>query len=119
MSLTTDCVHVPAKPPYARARPDIFDLKISRPAHLYEAVVEVNERVRVVVEGVGSGGGGGEAEKHGVNTDDISSAVTTVGVTGEEIVVERPVDLESLRPRQGGSSASHTPKFFPIPRPAR
>ena len=33
-----------------QARPDIFDLRIERPDLLYEAVVEVDERVRVITE---------------------------------------------------------------------
>ena len=59
-----------------QARPDIFDLAIERPGALYERVVEVDERVRVLREGErargasatrrrssGDGGGGGEEKK--------------------------------------------------------
>lgn len=64
-----------------QARPDIFDLTIARPDRLYEAVVEVDERVRVL-------GGVDPADEQSV-----------VGVTGERILVERPLNLEALRPR--------------------
>jgi 5-oxoprolinase (ATP-hydrolysing) len=99
-----------------QARPDIFDLEIKRPARLYEAVVEVDERVRVVVVGGaggsgGSGSGGGEKEAAddagtassddtGTGSSEKSSAQQRViGVTGEEILVERAVDLAALRLR--------------------
>lgn len=80
-----------------QARPDIFDLTIARPARLYETVVEVNERVRVVAGASGSGSDAREDDDAGTKRK--SSGQQLVGVTGEEILVERPLDPESLRPR--------------------
>lgn len=31
-----------------QSRPDIFDLTMSRPSKIFESVVEINERVRIV-----------------------------------------------------------------------
>ncbi|HLC15038.1 MAG TPA: hydantoinase/oxoprolinase N-terminal domain-containing protein, partial [Thermodesulfovibrionia bacterium] len=53
-------------------RPDIFDLRIRKPSLLYEAVIEVNERVRVVKPG------------------EVSE---TAGITGEGIEVLKKPDL--------------------------
>ena len=70
-----------------QARPDIFDLKIEKPSRLYEEVVEVGERVRVLAD------------------DEDADALVARGsdardrVTGEKILVERAVDVEALRPR--------------------
>ena len=64
-----------------QARPDIFDLAIERPGSLYERVVEVDERVRVVDEGERARG------------------ARVVGSTGETVEILKPLDAESLRPR--------------------
>jgi len=53
-------------------RPDIFDLRIRKPPMLYEAVVEVNERVRVVKSG---------------------EVADRAGITGEGIEVLKKPDL--------------------------
>lgn len=62
-----------------QARPDIFDLEISRPSALYERVIEVDERVRVL----------GEGER--------ARGECVVGSTGETVEVLRRLDVESLR----------------------
>ncbi|XP_077209594.1 5-oxoprolinase isoform X1 [Paroedura picta] len=64
-----------------QARPKIFDLAVSMPEVLYEAVVEVDERVVLYQEGCQLSG----------NTQPVT------GVTGDSLVVQRPVDLEALR----------------------
>ena len=64
-----------------QARPDIFDLAIERPGALYERVVEVDERVRVL----------GEGER--------ARGASVVGSTGETVEILKPLDAESLRPR--------------------
>jgi len=64
-----------------QARPDIFDLAIERPGSLYERVVEVDERVRVVGDG------------------ETVSGRSAVGSTGETVEILRPLDVESLRVR--------------------
>ena len=70
-----------------QARPDIFDLKIEKPSRLYEEVVEVGERVRVLADDE-------DADALVARGSDVR-----VGVTGEKILVERAVDVEALRPR--------------------
>ncbi|KAK1311587.1 5-oxoprolinase [Acorus calamus] len=57
-----------------QARPDIFDLTVSKPGNLYEEVIEADERV--VLESSGS----------------------IKGLSGERIRVEKPLDEESLKP---------------------
>ncbi|XP_054840550.1 5-oxoprolinase [Eublepharis macularius] len=64
-----------------QARPRIFDLAVSMPEMLYEEIVEVDERLILQQEGCQLFGG--------------SQAVT--GLTGDSLVVQRPVDLEALR----------------------
>ncbi|XP_042319482.1 5-oxoprolinase [Sceloporus undulatus] len=64
-----------------QARPHIFDLEVSVPEVLYEAVVEVDERVVLHREGCPLFG----------------SAQRVTGLTGESLLVERPVDLGALR----------------------
>jgi 5-oxoprolinase (ATP-hydrolysing) len=67
-----------------QARPDIFDLKIEKPGRLYEEVVEVRERVRVVDDDASAGR---------------ADETIVEGVTGERVLVETPLDVESLRPK--------------------
>ena len=70
-----------------QARPDIFDLKIEKPSRLYEEVVEVGERVRVLADDEDAG----------------RSRRARLGRSRrghrEKILVERAVDVEALRPR--------------------
>ncbi|KAB8085357.1 hypothetical protein EE612_008177 [Oryza sativa] len=65
-----------------QARPNIFDLKVSKPSNLYEEVVEVDERVELV--------GGGDGER-----DD---GLSVKGISGELVRVAKPVDVEALKP---------------------
>ncbi|KAJ6661524.1 hypothetical protein lerEdw1_014434 [Lerista edwardsae] len=64
-----------------QSRPRIFDLAVSVPEVLYEAVVEVDERLVLGREGCRL----------------LGSAQPVTGLTGESLVVQRPVDLEALR----------------------
>ena len=71
-----------------QARPDIFDLEIKRPSRLYERVVEAQERVRVRHT----------SEEDSSPSESAPNKIVT-GVTGEAIVIEHPLDVESLRPQ--------------------
>lgn len=65
-----------------QARPNIFDLTVSKPSNLYEEVIEVEERVELVL-----------------NKEEIQSAGSVVrGVSGELLRVVKPLNEESLRP---------------------
>uniref|UniRef100_A0A670IWM4 5-oxoprolinase, ATP-hydrolysing n=1 Tax=Podarcis muralis TaxID=64176 RepID=A0A670IWM4_PODMU len=64
-----------------QARPHIFDLAVSMPDLLYEAVLEVDERLVLHREG---------CQLYG-------SAPKVTGLTGESLVVHRPLDLDALR----------------------
>ncbi|OIT01212.1 PREDICTED: 5-oxoprolinase [Nicotiana attenuata] len=68
-----------------QARPHIFDLTVSKPSNLYEEVVEVDERVELVLDKEG-----------GVDLD--SSASLVQGVSGELVKVVKPLDEEALKP---------------------
>ncbi|BBO83830.1 5-oxoprolinase [Desulfosarcina ovata subsp. sediminis] len=63
-------------------RPDIFDLKIRKPELLYESVVEVDERLRLLRD-----------------DEDDPEAPVVRGVTGERLVVIEALDPEALRPQ--------------------
>ncbi|KAJ6364613.1 hypothetical protein OIU76_029554 [Salix suchowensis] len=65
-----------------QARPNIFDLTVSKPSNLYEEVIEVDERVQLVA------GDGGD--------DGLGSMVK--GVSGELVRVVKPVDEQGLKP---------------------
>ena len=71
-----------------QARPNIFDLKIEKPEALYEATVEVDERVRVLPSDV---------FPETYLRDD--PRVTTNTATGERALVERALDVDALLPR--------------------
>jgi 5-oxoprolinase (ATP-hydrolysing) len=62
-----------------QARPNIFDLKVSKPSNLYEEVIEVDERVELVRDGEGDGS-------------------SVEGISGELVRVANPVDVEALKP---------------------
>ncbi|BBO69907.1 5-oxoprolinase [Desulfosarcina alkanivorans] len=63
-------------------RPAIFDLEIKKPDLLYETVLEVDERVRMLRD------------------DEATPAEPVVqGITGERMVVLEALDVEALRPR--------------------
>ncbi|MEN8200589.1 MAG: hydantoinase/oxoprolinase family protein, partial [Thermodesulfobacteriota bacterium] len=62
-------------------RPNLFDLKIKKPDLLYGEVIEVDERLRLL------------------RPDEITDSRTLKGVTGEDFVVLKEPDLETLRPR--------------------
>ena len=64
-----------------QSRPDIFDLEIRKPDLLYETVIEVGERVR---------------PHH--PTEAGTEYPMVEGITGEQLVVIQPPDLEELRP---------------------
>ncbi|XP_026542906.1 5-oxoprolinase isoform X2 [Notechis scutatus] len=64
-----------------QARPSIFDLEVRMPEVLYEAVLEVDERLVL--------------HRDGCPLSDSGQRVT--GLTGEAVVVEQPVNLLALR----------------------
>ncbi|GER30070.1 5-oxoprolinase [Striga asiatica] len=70
-----------------QARPNIFDLTVSKPSNLYEEVVEIDERVELVLEG---------EEKSESESDSTCSVVQ--GISGELVRVVKPIDEESLKP---------------------
>ncbi|CAO2839915.1 unnamed protein product [Amaranthus hypochondriacus] len=65
-----------------QARPNIFDLTVSKPSNLYEEVVEVEERVELVLD-----------EEENVNSSPVFK-----GVSGELVRVAKPLNEDSLRP---------------------
>lgn len=67
-----------------QARPNIFDLTVSKPTNLYEEVVEINERVELV------------PNEELTNSD--SSASVVQGVSGELLRIVKPLDEDSLKP---------------------
>ncbi|PKA48549.1 5-oxoprolinase [Apostasia shenzhenica] len=68
-----------------QARPNIFDLKVSKPSNLYEEVIEVDERIELALD------------------QDLKSSPSTVeGVSGELIRVAKQLDTESLKPLLSG-----------------
>ncbi|XP_031275956.1 5-oxoprolinase [Pistacia vera] len=67
-----------------QARPNIFDLTVSKPSNLYEEVIEVDERVELVLE------------KETDNQD--SSASLVQGVSGDLVKVVKPLNEKALKP---------------------
>lgn len=67
-----------------QARPSIFDLTVSKPSNLYEEVLEIDERVELVLN---------EEE---VKSDSSGSIVQ--GVSGELVRVVKPPDEEVVKP---------------------
>lgn len=63
-----------------QARPNIFDLKVSKPSNLYEEVIEADERIELVLD----------REKE--------SSSLVEGISGEPIRVAKPLDKETLKP---------------------
>ncbi|KAG6531015.1 5-oxoprolinase-like [Zingiber officinale] len=61
-----------------QARPKIFDLTVSKPSNLYEEVVEVDERIELVID-----------EKN------VTSSIE--GISGELVKVTKPIDIDGLR----------------------
>ncbi|XP_010553896.1 PREDICTED: 5-oxoprolinase [Tarenaya hassleriana] len=66
-----------------QARPDIFDLTVTKPSNLYEEVIEVDERIELVLE---------EEEE-----SDVSSPSLFKGVSGELVRVAKPLDEKALK----------------------
>lgn len=65
-----------------QARPNIFDLTVSKPSNLYEEVIEIEERVELVLE----------------TEEDVSSSSLVKGVSGELVRVVKPLNEESFQP---------------------
>ncbi|XP_078443289.1 oxoprolinase 1 [Wolffia australiana] len=65
----------------SQARPNIFDLTVSRPSPLFEAVVEADERVDLVHD-----------------DDQVDSDRVELGISGELVNVRRPLDEAALAP---------------------
>lgn len=68
-----------------QARPNIFDLTVSKPSNLYEEVIEVDERIELVLD----------KEKD-------SSSSLVQGISGELVRVAKPLDVEALKPSLKG-----------------
>lgn len=66
-----------------QARPNIFDITVSRPSNLYEEIVEVEERVQLV-------------QNEEVEHEDYSSLVK--GISGELVRIVKPLNEEALKP---------------------
>lgn len=71
-----------------QARPNIFDLTVSKPSNLYEEVIELEERVELVLEN--------EDEKLD------SSASVVKGVSGELVRIVKPLNEEAVKPLLAG-----------------
>lgn len=66
-----------------QARPNIFDLTVSKPSNLYEEIVEIDERVELVLD----------------EEDASDSSVSVVqGISGQLVRVVKPLNEEALRP---------------------
>ncbi|KAL5560314.1 hypothetical protein UlMin_036525 [Ulmus minor] len=65
-----------------QARPNIFDLTVSKPSNLYEDVIEVDERIELVQD----------EEKN------VDSSGVFRGVSGELVKVVKPLSEEALKP---------------------
>ncbi|GAB2233832.1 hypothetical protein Droror1_Dr00003061 [Drosera rotundifolia] len=70
-----------------QARPSIFDLTVAKPSNLYEEVIEVDERVELVLD---------------KGEDGQSSASIVKGVSGELVRVVKPLNEEALKPSLKG-----------------
>ncbi|KAD4384817.1 hypothetical protein R6Q59_011033 [Mikania micrantha] len=68
-----------------QARPNIFDLTVSKPSNLYEDVIEVDERIELVPE----------FEK---SAPESAEQNVVTGISGEQVRVVKPVNEETLRP---------------------
>ncbi|KAJ1964190.1 hypothetical protein IWQ62_003003 [Dispira parvispora] len=78
-----------------QARPKIFQLDIKRPGVLYEAVVEVDERV--TLEGHTSGSATGVVDTLADNSPDCVQ-----GLSGEQVRILQPLNLTEVRQRLQG-----------------
>ncbi|KAL8171102.1 hypothetical protein V2J09_022906 [Rumex salicifolius] len=73
-----------------QARPNIFDLTVSKPSNLYEEVIEVEERVELVLN---------KEDRVELTVSKPSNAGSVFkGVSGELVRVVSPLNEESLRP---------------------
>ncbi|GMH07185.1 hypothetical protein Nepgr_009025 [Nepenthes gracilis] len=66
-----------------QARPKIFDLTVSKPSNLYEEVVEVEERVELVLD---------------KEEETLSSASVVKGISGELVRIVKPLNEDALKP---------------------
>lgn len=71
-----------------QARPNIFDLTVSKPSNLYEEVIEIDERIELVLD-------------NELGNPD-SSASLVKGISGDLLRVVKPLDEETLRPSLKG-----------------
>ncbi|XP_047336343.1 5-oxoprolinase 1 [Impatiens glandulifera] len=69
-----------------QARPNIFDLKVSKPLNLYEEVIEVDERIELV------------SDSKDENHEPSSSESLVKGISGEHVRIAKPLDEKSLTP---------------------
>ncbi len=72
-------------------RPRIFDLEIRKPELLYERVIEIQERIRIVPQNALS-------SKHSMNQEPTNESISLVqGVTGETVEILQKPNLEAIR----------------------
>lgn len=69
-----------------QARPNIFDLTVSKPSNLYEEVIEVDERIELVFDE--------EKEK----PESAAGSNVVMGISGEQVRIVKAVDEATLRP---------------------
>ncbi|KAJ8762647.1 hypothetical protein K2173_010668 [Erythroxylum novogranatense] len=67
-----------------QARPNIFDLTVSRPTNLYEEVLEIDERVQL-------------APDKEVPSQVLGASLVK-GISGELVRIVKPLDVEALKP---------------------
>lgn len=67
-----------------QARPNIFDLTVSKPSNLYEEVIEVDERIELVFD---------KEEKKSNSSESVVK-----GISGELVRVVKPIDGDALKP---------------------
>lgn len=68
-----------------QARPNIFDLTVTKPSNLYEEVIEVDERIELVLEN----------ENMGTKSADPN---VVMGISGERVRIVKAINEETLRP---------------------
>lgn len=64
-----------------QARPNIFDLTVSKPSNLYEEIVEIDERVELVLD-----------------EENVSDSSVSKGISGHLVRVVKPLNEEALKP---------------------
>eukprot|EP00899_Mesostigma_viride_P023377 jgi/Mesvir1/4223/Mv25121-RA.4 len=85
-----------------QARPDIFDLEVKRAGTVYERIVEIEERVKILPSGTTADTATETATGAATSSAASSSApkpLVVMGISGELVEVVQPLDLGALRPK--------------------